>query len=156
MHIIWHGQSCFEIIASQKAGEQVKIVIDPFTEETGLSLPKLDAEILLITHDHYDHNNIKEVAGSPFLIQGPVEYERKDIFPKINRNREYPLGIDDNFRRYNYLTQMRGLSIGSFKSYSIRSRKKLKKNESERKCCDFLSKISFEKIEKSKNSEILQ
>jgi|SRR3989338_4977258 len=80
MHIIWHGQSCFEIIASQKAGEQVKIVIDPFTEETGLSLPKLDSEILLITHDHYDHNNIKEVAGSPFLIQGPGEYERKDIF----------------------------------------------------------------------------
>ncbi len=54
--------------------------MDPFTEETGLSLPKLDSEILLITHDHYDHNNIKEVAGSPFLIQGPGEYERKDIF----------------------------------------------------------------------------
>ncbi|MBI2041933.1 MAG: MBL fold metallo-hydrolase [Candidatus Nealsonbacteria bacterium] len=82
MHIIWHGQSCFEIIASQQKGEQVKIVIDPFSEDIGLSLPKIDPEILLITHDHYDHSNIKGVASSPFLIKGPGEYEIKDIFVK--------------------------------------------------------------------------
>lgn len=86
MHILWKGQSCFQIIVSQKAGEQVKIVIDPYSEEIGLKLPKLEADILLATHGHYDHNNFKEVdpsAGSgqaPFLIEGPGEYERKDIF----------------------------------------------------------------------------
>lgn len=80
MHILWHGQSCFEIIASQQKGEQIKIVIDPFSEDIGLSLPKLEADILLATHDHYDHNNIKGVAGDPFLVQGPGEYERKDVF----------------------------------------------------------------------------
>lgn len=80
MHIIWRGQSCFEIIASQKAGEQVKIVIDPFSEDIGLKLPKTEADILLVSHEHHDHNNIKGVGGEPFLIQGPGEYERKDIF----------------------------------------------------------------------------
>lgn len=80
MHIIWHGQSCFEIIASHKIGEQVKIVIDPFSEEIGLNLPKLEPEILLITHSHYDHNNVKAVGSSPFLIEGPGEYEIKDVF----------------------------------------------------------------------------
>ena len=34
----------------------------------------------MVTHSHYDHNNVKEVGGSPFLAQGPGEYERKDIF----------------------------------------------------------------------------
>ena len=80
MHIIWHGQSCFEIAASQKVGEQVIIIIDPFSEDIGLKLPKLEADILLVTHSHYDHNNVKGVGGSTFLAQGPGEYERKDIF----------------------------------------------------------------------------
>src|SRR3989344_8169479 len=88
MHIIWHGQSCFEIIASQQKGEQVKIVIDPFSEDIGLKLQKLEADILLTTHEHRDHNNAKAIGGpstgsgqaTPFFIQGPGEYERKDIF----------------------------------------------------------------------------
>lgn len=86
MHIIWKGQSCFQILVSQKVGEQVKIVIDPYSEEIGFKLPKLEADILLVTHGHYDHNNIKEVDPStgsgqeaPFLIDGPGEYERREI-----------------------------------------------------------------------------
>jgi L-ascorbate metabolism protein UlaG (beta-lactamase superfamily) len=55
-------------------------VIDPFSEETGLRLPKLEADIVLVTHNHQDHNNIKAVSGSPFLISGPGEYEVKNIF----------------------------------------------------------------------------
>ena len=80
MNIFWHGQSCFQIIVSQTKGEQAKIVIDPFSEEIGLKVPKLEAEILLISHNHQDHNNVKAVAGSPFLIEGPGEYEIKEIF----------------------------------------------------------------------------
>lgn len=80
MHIIWHGQSCFEIISSQQKGEQVKIVIDPFSDDIGLKLPKMEADILLVTHSHYDHNNIKGVGGESFLIENPGEYERKDVF----------------------------------------------------------------------------
>ena len=61
MHIIWHGQSCFQIIAIRGKGEQVLIVIDPFSEKIGLRLPKIEADVLLITHNHPDHNNIKAV-----------------------------------------------------------------------------------------------
>jgi L-ascorbate metabolism protein UlaG (beta-lactamase superfamily) len=35
---------------------------------------------LLITHQHYDHNNAGAISGNPFLISGPGEYEIKDIF----------------------------------------------------------------------------
>ena len=80
MQIIWHGQSCFQIVAHREKNNQVLIVIDPFSEEIGLRVPKLEADILLITHHHYDHNNIRAVSGNPFLIEGAGEYEIKEAF----------------------------------------------------------------------------
>lgn len=80
MHIIWHGQACFQIIAARNKGEQVSVAIDPFDETIGLKAPSLSADILLITHPHSDHNNKKAVRGEPFLIEGPGEYEIKEVF----------------------------------------------------------------------------
>ena len=80
MQIIWHGQACFQIITQKGKNSQVNIVIDPFDETTGLRVPALEADILLISHSHHDHNNIKAVKGSPFLIAGPGEYEIKEVF----------------------------------------------------------------------------
>ena len=84
MNIIWYGQSCFEIITAPNKNGQVSIVIDPFSEEIGLRLPKLEADILLITHRHSDHDNIKAIstpksASLPFLICGPGEYDIKNV-----------------------------------------------------------------------------
>ena len=80
MNIQWHGQSCFQIIARREKNNQVSIVIDPFDEALGLRVPKLEADILLTTHSHSDHNNVKAVAGQPFLISGPGEYEVKEVY----------------------------------------------------------------------------
>lgn len=80
MQIIWHGQSCFQIIISQGKNSSVLLVIDPFSEEIGLRLPKLEANIVLVSHQHYGHNNVKAVSGSPFLVEGPGEYEIKNVF----------------------------------------------------------------------------
>src|SRR4030066_1056719 len=80
MNIVWHGQSFFEITASRGKNNQVNIAIDPFSEEIGLRLPKSEADIILVTHSHYDHNNTKGIGGNPFLIDGPGEYETKEVF----------------------------------------------------------------------------
>jgi L-ascorbate metabolism protein UlaG (beta-lactamase superfamily) len=80
MNIIWHGQSCFEIVATPAKNNQIKIVIDPFSEEIGLKIPKLEADIVLLAHNHHGHNSVKAISGSPFLISGPGEYEIKNIF----------------------------------------------------------------------------
>lgn len=80
MNIIWHGQSCFQITVSPKNNTKINIVIDPFGQDTGLKPPSLEADILLITHNHPDHNNIKAVKGSPFIIDGPGEYDIKGIY----------------------------------------------------------------------------
>jgi len=58
-------------------------VIDPFDPSIGLKMPVLEADLVLSTHDHEDHNNVKAVkgpaGGAPFVITGPGEYEIKDI-----------------------------------------------------------------------------
>jgi len=80
MTIIWHGQSLFELASSRGKNNQINIVIDPFSEEVGLRVPKLEADIVLSTHEHHDHNNAKAVGGNYFLIEGPGEYEIKEVF----------------------------------------------------------------------------
>ena len=82
MNIIWHGQSFFEISTKDINNKELKIVIDPFDKNIGLKLPKVEAQILLITHNHSDHSNKKAIGGNPFLIEGPGEYETKGIYIK--------------------------------------------------------------------------
>jgi len=84
MNIIFHGQSCFEIQVKSEAKEGDAIIaIDPFGESVGLKAPKIKADILLITHNHPDHNNKKAVSGEDlFIIETPGEYERKGIYVK--------------------------------------------------------------------------
>ena len=80
--INWAGQSCFQISVSNSRDHTADIVIDPFDEAIGLKVPSFSADILLVTHSHSDHNNIKAVKGAPFIISGPGEYEVKEVFIK--------------------------------------------------------------------------
>jgi len=74
MEIKWFGQSCFEL-----KGDKAGLVIDPYEEKIGLKLPELTADLVAVTHDHFDHNNVKAISGDPFVINGPGEYEVKGI-----------------------------------------------------------------------------
>jgi L-ascorbate metabolism protein UlaG (beta-lactamase superfamily) len=80
MTINWYGQSCFQITSTHNKNHQVNLVIDPFSQETGLKVPCFKADIVLTSHDHYDHNNVKAVVGDPFVVNTPGEYEIKDVF----------------------------------------------------------------------------
>lgn len=81
MQIIWYGQSFFELKTGGEKNQSV-ILIDPFSEDLGLKVPKLEANILLISHHHPDHDNKKAVSGNYFLIEEPGEYEVRGIFIK--------------------------------------------------------------------------
>lgn len=51
-------------------------MIDPFDPiQLDLKLPKLEADVLLLSHDHFDHNYKKGVSGYELVIDGPGEYE---------------------------------------------------------------------------------
>lgn len=77
MIITWYGQACFKIQSGDKA-----LLLDPFDKSIGLAPPSIQADILLISHGHPDHNNTGAIRGEYFLIDSPGEYEVKGI--KIN------------------------------------------------------------------------
>ena len=54
-------------------------MIDPFSKEIGLKSPKIKDDIVLVSHDHDDHNNVDEINPEAFLINTPGEYEKKGI-----------------------------------------------------------------------------
>ena len=76
MTINWYGQSCFKI---SNQGGHLTLIIDPFDKSIGLIPPRGAADIVLVSHDHRDHNNIKAIAGAPFIVNGPGEYEVKGV-----------------------------------------------------------------------------
>lgn len=81
MQISWKGQACFHLLGQASKNNQVSLVIDPYDEKIGFKLPKMEADILLVTHEHFDHNNKEGVASSnTFVIDGPGEYDVKNVF----------------------------------------------------------------------------
>lgn len=76
MEITYIGHSCFKI-----KGKNISVVIDPYNPEAmGYKLPKLEAEVLMLSHLHDDHNFVSGVTGYQLLIDGPGEYEKSDVF----------------------------------------------------------------------------
>jgi len=76
MEISWLGHSCFLIKAKEE-----RIITDPYSPEIGLNLPTgLRADIVTVSHSHFDHNNATAISGqevgvAPKILTGPGEYE---------------------------------------------------------------------------------
>ncbi len=76
MYITWYGQSCFKL----QSGEKV-ILIDPHSpRQAGLRGPNFKATILVLTNPEDKKLAEKDLKKECFLIDGPGEYEIKDIF----------------------------------------------------------------------------
>jgi L-ascorbate metabolism protein UlaG (beta-lactamase superfamily) len=56
------------------------VVTDPYGDDIGYRLPRIRADIVTVTHEHPDHDNVKAVKGKPKVIDGPGEYEIQGIF----------------------------------------------------------------------------
>lgn len=57
--VIWHGHSCFSLRDS--IGRT--IVIDPFDETVGYGRLNLRADVVLVTHHHFDHDHFRAVRA---------------------------------------------------------------------------------------------
>ena len=57
--------------------EDVSIVIDPFSADRGLKMPRSQADIVAVSQEDMDAS---EVPGEPFVIEVPGEYESKGAF----------------------------------------------------------------------------
>ena len=74
MKITWKGHACFFIETGKKS-----IVCDPFNEGVGYPLFKGSANIVTISHNHWDHNADHLVDGSPMVIKETGSFTFEDI-----------------------------------------------------------------------------
>lgn len=66
MRITYIGHACFKITA--KDGSCV--ITDPYDASVGLSMPRLDANLVTISHGHHDHDCSDMLVGSPRIARG--------------------------------------------------------------------------------------
>jgi L-ascorbate metabolism protein UlaG (beta-lactamase superfamily) len=74
MQVEWYGQSAFRLAAGPTT-----VVIDPFGDVSGLAgggiqfeYPPIDgvlADLVLVTHEHVDHNGVEVVGGEPVVLR---------------------------------------------------------------------------------------
>ncbi len=70
MKVQWYGQSCFLI-----EGQGIRLVTDPPSGELGYALPAVAVDLVCVSHDHYDHNNIQALRGAPLVLKTPGVHE---------------------------------------------------------------------------------
>ncbi|MDK2952102.1 MAG: hypothetical protein PWQ77_1767 [Kosmotogales bacterium] len=71
MDIFWYGHSFFKIVIEDKV-----IFADPYDESVGYSIPRgLFGNVVLESHQHYDHNNDKIISGDYQLIKKSGRYD---------------------------------------------------------------------------------
>lgn len=74
MRVEWYGQSAFHL-----STEEVTVVIDPFADMSAMAAsrgmqfdyPPISAEahLLLVTHEHSDHNGVESITGEPTILR---------------------------------------------------------------------------------------
>jgi len=81
MNIQYYGHSCFKVTAKPagRGQEDVNIFLDPFDKSIGLRPPQGQSDIVLSSHDHFDHNNVTALKGEPRILDIPGEYSVKGV-----------------------------------------------------------------------------
>lgn len=60
------GHACFLITAPNGT----RILMDPYNDDVGFPVHQVDADIITISHEHFDHNNVSMARGNPVVIRG--------------------------------------------------------------------------------------
>lgn len=75
MRVEWYGQSAFRL-----STPDTTVVIDPFQDMSAMAasrgmqfdyppLKDIEAHVLLVTHEHFDHNGVEAVVGEPAVLR---------------------------------------------------------------------------------------
>jgi L-ascorbate metabolism protein UlaG (beta-lactamase superfamily) len=76
MEITWYGLTCFRLSERGLA----TVVTDPYPPETGLTFPRLRADIVTVSHDDAECRYTSGVRGPYKSLDGPGEYEIGGVF----------------------------------------------------------------------------
>jgi len=68
MKITWVGHSCFLV-----EGKEGRVLTDPYDKKVPYRPPDFDVDVVLISHEHSDHNAVERVKGTPTVLRGVGE-----------------------------------------------------------------------------------
>jgi L-ascorbate metabolism protein UlaG (beta-lactamase superfamily) len=75
LDVTWHGLSCFRL-----RGRSATVVTDPYAPSLGAKLPRLEADLVTVSHNHPQHSHLEAVVTKDaFVVEGPGEYEVKGV-----------------------------------------------------------------------------
>ena len=77
MKVKWLGHACF-LITSR---DGLRIITDPYAVGGGINYAPIKeaADVVVVSHDHGDHNNVSAVQGKPEVIKGSGKKTVKGI-----------------------------------------------------------------------------
>jgi L-ascorbate metabolism protein UlaG (beta-lactamase superfamily) len=94
MHIRWYGQSAYTL-----TGAAHTVAIDPFGDLGAVlgrqrrfeyaPVPSHPADLLLVTHEHADHNAVEAITGSPQVIRSTAGRFESPIGEVVAINSEH-------------------------------------------------------------------
>ncbi|MBU0595268.1 MBL fold metallo-hydrolase [Candidatus Bipolaricaulota bacterium] len=102
MKITWIGHACFLIEA-----QEARILTDPFGEDVPYGFPKVSADIVTVSHGHFDHNAVDRVLGERAIVEATGEFDVHGVtirgIPSLHR----PEGVDNIL----YVCSLEGMQI---------------------------------------------
>lgn len=70
LSIRWWGQACFTI-----SDGTTTVLTDPFPADFGYRVPDVEPQVVLVSHEHRDHNSVEVVRGKPAVVRGAGRHE---------------------------------------------------------------------------------
>lgn len=74
MDMTWLGHACFRM-----RGREGIVLTDPPDPKSGHAIPRTEAGLVTMSHEHAGHASLRSVAGEPVVLRGPGEYEVHDM-----------------------------------------------------------------------------
>ncbi len=77
MKVKWLGHACFVITSASGA----RIITDPYEPVNGINYKPLNesADVVTVSHEHFDHSNARAVKGNPQVLKGPGVRDIKGV-----------------------------------------------------------------------------
>ncbi len=74
MDMTWLGHACFRL-----RGREGIVLTDPPDPKSGHAIPRTEAGLVTMSHEHAGHASLRSVAGEPVVLRGPGEYEVHEV-----------------------------------------------------------------------------
>ncbi|MCE5249122.1 MBL fold metallo-hydrolase [bacterium] len=77
MRLTWFGHSSFKVVTSSGTA----LITDPYKPSERLTYTPINsmADVVTVSHDHWDHSSVDEVLGSPAIVRNPGSTDVRGI-----------------------------------------------------------------------------